>query len=242
VRFIVVNGAGRTVRELAGPTEVGVIQRVNWDLRFAAPVGGGRGGAGGGEEGGGGASAVRAGAVQLPIPPHDIRLRGPLVAPGTFKMTIEVDGVAAGSKTFEVRPDPQSTVTMAQHKEREAYVLEVQDLQARVDAIAKDVSTKRAAANGAAVPELNAIDAQIGAAGGGGRGGRGGGAALGPGQKPPIRQRLGGLLTGLTISGATTGSLAPPTAQQRQTLSELKAEVAAIERELKKNLPQPHGR
>jgi hypothetical protein len=243
VKFIVVDGAGRTVRELAGPTEARVIQRVNWDLRFAAPVGGGRGGAGGGgEEGGGGASAVRAGAVQLPIPPHDIRVRGPFVAPGTFKMTIEIDGVAAGSKTFEVRPDPQSTVTMAQHKEREAYVLEVQDLQARVDALARDVATKRAAANGAALPGLDAIDAQIGAAGGGGRGGRGGSAALGPGQKPPIRQRLGGLLTGLTISGATTGSLAPPTAQQRQTLSELKAEVAALEREIKKDLPLSHGR
>jgi photosystem II stability/assembly factor-like uncharacterized protein len=235
VKFIVANGAGRTVRELVGPTEAGVIQRVNWDLRFAAPAGGGRGGGGGGgEEGGGGASAVRAGAVQLPIPPHDIRVRGPFIAPGTFKVTIEVDGVAAGSKTFEVRPDPQSTFTMAQHKDREAYVLDVQDLQARVDAIAKDVATKRAAANGAAKPELDAIDAQLGAAGGGGRGGRGGGAAGGQGQKPSVRQRLGGLLTGLTISGATTGSLAPPTAQQRQTLSELKIEVASIERQIKK--------
>ncbi len=50
VRFVVKNAAGRTVRELAGPGEAGVILRVNWDLRFAAAAaaGGGRGGGGGG--------------------------------------------------------------------------------------------------------------------------------------------------------------------------------------------------
>src|SRR5262249_49150094 len=128
VKFAVTNSAGRVVRELVGPVEAGVIQRVNWDLRFAPPAGGGRGGggggAGGGEEGGAG-GAVRAGAVQLPVPSHDIRARGPLVAPGTFKVTIEVDGTAGGSKSFEVRADPASNVTLAQHKERETYVLDV---------------------------------------------------------------------------------------------------------------------
>ena len=62
--------------------------------------------------------------------------------------------------------------------------------------------------------------------------GRGGGAA-GAAQPPSIRQRLGGLLNGLTISGATSGSFAPPTQQQRQTLADLKTEVAAIEKQLK---------
>src|SRR4029079_4232820 len=77
VKFVVKNAAGRVVRELNGSTETGTILRVNWDLRFAPPAGGGRGGGGGGgEEGGGGGGAARAGAVQLPIPAHDIRARG----------------------------------------------------------------------------------------------------------------------------------------------------------------------
>ena len=45
--------------------------------------------------------------VQLPIPSHDIGPRGPHVAPGTFKVTLEVDGVAAESRTFEVRAIPR---------------------------------------------------------------------------------------------------------------------------------------
>src|SRR5262249_34970935 len=76
VRLIVTASSGRVVRELTGPVEPGVLQRVNWDLRFAPPAapstgsgqGGGRGGGGGGGEEGGGPSLQRPGAVQLPIP------------------------------------------------------------------------------------------------------------------------------------------------------------------------------
>ena len=86
--------------------------------------------------------------MQLPIPSHDIGTRGPHVAPGTFKVTLEVDGAATESRTFEVRADPASAVTLAQHKAREAFVIEVMDLQATVETLASSLASRRAAATG----------------------------------------------------------------------------------------------
>ena len=170
--------------------------------------------------GGGGGGATRAGAVQLPIPAHDIGLRGPHVAPGTFKVTLEVDGVPAGSRTFEVRADPTSAVTPAQHKAREDFVVEVMDLQAKVDALAKELAARRAAATGDEAARLQALEQRLVGAGG-------------AGAVQPVRQRLSGLLSAFTISGATTGTLSAPSGAQRAVLAETKADLAAIEKEVK---------
>jgi hypothetical protein len=51
---------------------------------------------------------------------------------------------------------------------------------------------------------------------------------------PPIRQRLGTLLGAYMGSGARTGTLAPPTGTMRAALTEAKADLAAIEAEVKK--------
>ena len=48
-----------------------------------------------------------------------------------------------------------------------------------------------------------------------------------------IDGRLGGLITGFVGSGARTGSLAAPTTTMRETLAGAKADLAAIEKELK---------
>jgi hypothetical protein len=227
VRMIVTNALGKVVREVTAPAEAGVIQRVNWDLRYPLPAGAGRSGGGGGEEGGtGGPGTQRPGVVQLPIPSHDIAPRGPHVAPGTFKVTLEVDGVASGSRTFTVRPDPASAVTLTQHKAREAFVVEVMELQARVDKLAADLRTRTAAATGEAATRLQALATRLAGAGGGGRGGGGRG---GP---PPVRQRLGGLTAPYVGSGARTGTLAPPMGAMLGALAEAKAELAAIEKEI----------
>lgn len=50
----------------------------------------------------------------------------------------------------------------------------------------------------------------------------------------PIRTRLSGLLGAFSISGATTGSMKPPTGTQTATLAGVKKDLAAIELELKK--------
>ena len=176
-----------------------------------------------------GPGAQRAGVIQLPIPAHDIATRGPLVAPGTFKVTLEVDGVATESKMFEVRADPASNVTLLQHKAREAFVMEVMDLVAKVDALAAGVRTRAAAATGDEATRLQAIMLRlVGAGGGGGRGGgRGGGAAQ------PIRQRIAGLVSAYLSSGAQTGTLIAPTVVMKTGLAEAKAKLAGIEKEIK---------
>ena len=130
------NAAGKVIRELTGPAPPAPSIASTGICGIPLP------------SGDGGAAVVqavrarkaamtpagqRAGVVQLPIPPHEIGPRGPHVAPGTFKVTLEVDGVAAGSQTFEVRADPESNLTLAQHKAREAFVVEVMDLLGKID-------------------------------------------------------------------------------------------------------------
>jgi photosystem II stability/assembly factor-like uncharacterized protein len=233
VRLLVGNAAGKTIREVTGPGDAGVIHRVNWDLRFPLPAGlAGRGGGGGGEEGGGG-SAARAGVVQLPIPSHDINTRGANVAPGMFKVTLEVDGVATESRTFEVRADPTSNVTLAQHKAREAFVVEVMDLIARTDKLMADVTTRRGAASGDEATRLQALEQRLGGGRGGGRGARGGGAAGGPVPIQPVRTRLSGLLNTFNMSGARTGTMTAPTGTMREILDDAKKDLATIEREIR---------
>src|SRR5205823_4756990 len=141
--------SGKVIREVAGPGDPGVVHRVNWDLRYPVPPGTGRGGGGGGEEGGGGGfgpGPQKPGVIALPVPAHEIGARGPHVAPGAFKVTLEVDGVAGESRTFVVRPDPASSITLTQHKAREAFVVEVMELQARNEALAAALRTRRTAA------------------------------------------------------------------------------------------------
>ena len=218
VRLVVKNPAGRVIRVIDGPGGAGVVQRVNWDLRFAAPPpapGAGAGGRGGG----------RSNVVQLPIPAHDIGPRGPHVAPGTFTVTLEVDGAVAGSRTFEVRGDPASAVTLAQHKAREAFVVEAMDVIARIDALSGRLRAQREAASGDEATRLQGLEQRLG--GGGGRGGRGGGRG---GAVQPVRQRLLGLINDFVGSGAETGTLSAPTGTMRDALASAKADLAAIER------------
>jgi hypothetical protein len=229
VRLVVANAGGKVIREVSGPATAGQIHRVNWDLRFAVPPGSGRGGGGGegGDEGGGGRFGPgneKPGQVALPIPSHEIGPRGPHVAPGTFKVTLEIDGVAAESKTFEVRADPQSSISLADHKAREAFEIEVMDLQTKIETMANDLRKRREAAKGDEAARFQALEQRL--VGGGGRGGRGGGGAQ------PVRQRLNGLISAFVGSGARTGTPAAPTGTMRATLAEAKNDLAAIEKEI----------
>ncbi|OLC75300.1 MAG: hypothetical protein AUH72_20605 [Acidobacteria bacterium 13_1_40CM_4_65_8] len=255
VRLIVTGPTGKVIREVTGPGEAGVIHRVNWDLRYPVPPGTGRGGGGGeGEEGGGGRfgpGTEKPGVVALPIPSHDIGPRGPHVAPGTFKVTLEVDGVAAESRTFDVRADPTSPVTLTQHEARETFTVEVMELQTKIEALATDLRKRREAlgtTNAAEVTRLQALEQRL--VGGGDRGGAGGRpstlrepqgrpeqgrGATGSGQAAaqPVRQRLNGLITAFVGSGARTGTMSAPTETMRATLAEAKTDLAAIEKEIK---------
>ena len=227
VTLAVANAAGRVVREVSGPVTAGQIHRVNWDLRFAVPPGmSERGGGEGGEEGGGGRFGPgneKPGEIALPVPSHDIGPRGPHVAPGTFKVTLQVDGTAVESKAFEVRADPQSTISLADHQAREAFEMDVMDLQRKVETMRADLQKRREAASGDEAARLQALEQRL-VGGGAGRPRPSGGAQ-------PVRQRLNGLITAFVGSGARTGTLAAPTTTMKATLAEAKADLAAIEKE-----------
>jgi len=233
VRLVVTNASGKVVREVTGPATPGMIHRVNWDLRYPVPAGMAGAGGGGGEEGGGGGfgpGTEKPGVIALPVPSHEIGARGPHVAPGTFKVTLNVDGAATESRTFEVRSDPASSITAAQHQAREAFSVEVMDLLARVDTLANTLKERRTAATGDQATRLEAIERRLIGAQGARGGGGGGGGARGP---QPVRQRLTGLINAFVGSGARTGTLLGPTTTMTEQLAEAKKDLDAIAAEMK---------
>ena len=135
VRVTITNAAGRVVRQLSTPGAALRINRVAWDLRHdAGPAGGG--GGGGGEEGGGGPGMqaqmnAAAAAAALPRPPRDVGIRGPFVSPGSYTIVVEANG-AYVTRTVQVKADPMLPVTLAQHRTREAFLLDVRETQRRI--------------------------------------------------------------------------------------------------------------
>jgi photosystem II stability/assembly factor-like uncharacterized protein len=217
VRLIVQGPNGKVIREVAGANKTGVINRAVWDMRHIPPPATGRGGGAGGEEGGeGGGGGGRGNALpDLPIPMHDIGNRGPYVSPGTYKVTLDVDGDTT-SRSFQVRADPTVRVTTAQHKARETFLLDVQAQQFKVEQLVAELRAKRAGVTGADSTRLVALERRLTA-----------------GRDAP-RGRLGGIARAFNGSGAQQASLMPPSTTHRAALAEAKAELAAIEKEMKK--------
>ena len=229
VKLTIRNAAGKVVREVNGTNYAGVIQRAVWDLRWPpAPPGlGGRGG-GGGEEGGGGAmdpdqpagggraggggaggrGGGRGNVVQLPIPSRDIGNRGVQVSPGMYTVTLKVDGDSA-TRSFEVRGDPQSNLTVLQYKARETFLLDVQETAVKIAAAVTALRTKRQQATPEEATKIQALERRLTQTAG----------------------RIGRIPGSYNGSGAQQGSFQPPTGQQKNLLAEAKAELAAVKKE-----------
>lgn len=228
VKFTVTNAAGRVVRELTGPMTAGTLHRINWDLRYAPATLAGPTRAGG-EEGpspetmGGGRNPAR---VALPIPAHNIGPRGFYVSPGMYTVTMDVDGMRR-SRTFEVRGDPTMMETVADHRAREAFLLEVQDVQVKLAAATVAFRTKLGEAKGADSTRLNALAQRLG--------------LLPPTRGATSQARrptgpaaaLAGLAGSWNGSGARHGGLQAPSGTQRAVLTQAKGALAEIERELR---------
>lgn len=256
VRLTVTNAAGRQIRQLTGPLTANRLHRVQWDLRYPPAAGGFGGFGGGGEEGGGmavdpggrggrGGAAGRGGAgggraggaggaggapaapqrVPLPVPAHNIGPRGFHVAPGTYTVQLDVDGEIQ-TRTFEVRADPTMMVTVAEHRAREAFLVEVADVQARLTARMTEFQAKRAAATGAEAERLGAVAERAGLGAGAGRGGRGGRGGGGPAAS------LGGIIGAYTGNGVRHATFLPPTGTQRAVLADAKRVLALLDAEL----------
>ena len=113
------------------------------------------------------------------------------------------------------RADPAANVTLAQHKAREAFLVDVQGLQVQTEERAADLRTRRAALTGADSSRLAALERRL------------------TGGRESVRAKLGGVARFFNGTGAQQGSFLPPTNTHRRVVAEAKAELAALDRELK---------
>ncbi len=112
-RLSVQNEDGAVVRSMVVPGGPG-LHRANWDLRHTLP----------------GASREWA-PHRDPELARSIDARGPFVSPGRYTVTIESGGAAA-TRGMDVVGDPEMPITLAQYKEREAFMLHLLALRQRV--------------------------------------------------------------------------------------------------------------
>ncbi|HEX9705200.1 MAG TPA: hypothetical protein VGA20_08145 [Gemmatimonadales bacterium] len=194
VRVTVTNAVGRVVRRLTGPGTASVVRRMNWDLRHEAPPPS-EGGFGGG--GGGAGAGVVSGGPGFPPLPHPVETRGPQVSPGTYSVTLQA-GDARVTQTVEIKGDPLMPITLAQHREREEFLLQVLDDQRRA---AEAVHRARA------LPDsMRALRARV----------------------AEVRRELDGIAGEFNGRGVRQGSLYPPTTTHRQRHRALRAALAEV--------------
>jgi photosystem II stability/assembly factor-like uncharacterized protein len=251
VQLKIADASGKEVREISGTVLTNSnragIQSACWDLRVqpapAAAAGGAQGrggqpgrqggpgaptqnpfGAGCGAAGGGGRGGFAAGGANP----------GPFVLPGTYTVSLVVDGTTADSKPLRVVADPEVTLTEVERKKMFDMAMEMHELQrrgteaaagmgplnARLAELAKDVGTKAElpADLKAAVESLQKEVAALApkltlpAVGGRGGGGRGGGAG------DSLVARVGQAKTGLMAT-------LPPTEITMRAYADAKAQL-----------------
>jgi hypothetical protein len=104
---------------------------------------------------------------------------------------------------------------VAQHRTREAFLLEVAELQKRTEERAADLRTRRASLTGADAERIAALERRL------------------TGGRESVRSKLGTIARAYNGTGAQQGSFMPPTSTQKQLLADAKAELAAVEKEVK---------
>ena len=208
----VLDQQGRQVRRLDVPHSAEVIHRVNWDLRYEAPP----------------FQPDTSSVEALPPLPRPITPRGPFVAPGTYIVTLEADGVES-SQTVLVKGDPLIELTDEQWRNREAFLVDLLDSQReawdadqRADALQKRLNASRdsAAENGEAPRALVERADSV--------------AALAD-RLRRLRTQVYRLASAFNGNGVRQGSLYPPTQTHRQRREDLQQalarELAKLERE-----------
>jgi photosystem II stability/assembly factor-like uncharacterized protein len=200
VRVTVANGQGAPVRTLEGPSSPG-IHRVVWDLRHEPPP----------YEAA--LALVEVGDPPLPGPPgvlpHPVTPRGPFVAPGSYRVTLEA-GSARITHDVVVRPDPRMpTLAQGDYEERERFLVELLALQQRAfDALGR----------------AEALDEQV--------------EGVGLDHLETLLRDIYGLAAEFNGNGVRPGSLYPPTQTHRQRYTALESVLAeAVESLSQEELP-----
>jgi len=200
----------REVRRLDVPRAAGVIHRVNWDLRHESPP----------------FEPDTSRVEALPVLPRPITPRGPFVAPGTYTVTLDAGGVSS-TQQLQVRGDPLIDLTDEQWRNREAFLVELLQLQRRAwdadqrgQALANRLNEEREAAATDGEPQAALVEQADSAA------------ALSR-RIRRLRQQVYQLAGAFNGNGVRQGSLFPPTQthrQRREFLGEaLGREVANLE-------------
>ena len=161
--------------------------------------------------------------------PRTLGARGAFVSPGTYTITLQA-GDARATETVRVNADPLLPLTVAQHKEREAFQIELadmlgeivtmsqqlanarRDLTARRDA-ASAGSAARVAADTSLASLTNLERSFVGSVG------------LAQGRIMQLHGSFNG-------SGAQQGSLYPPTAAMKAQAREIRGAIDRLKREL----------
>ncbi len=189
----IANADGEVVREYLIPSEEG-LHRVNWDLRHPVrPV----------------AELEPWEPLEDDQLPRNVEDRGHFVSPGDYTVTLAARGTTL-STTMAVRSDPEMPLTQEQYQEREAFLSELQELEA-------------------------AFAEVLGESGGpGGRGGRGRQAMEGMSEAQRAlfqhRRNVSSVYQALNGSGVRQGSLYPPTAAQIEKVEAARIALAEYRR------------
>ncbi len=114
VQITIRNAAGTLVRTLNGSGAAGVVHRVVWDLRHTPPP-----------------SRPDTNSYNLealPRPPRPLTTPGPFVSPGTYTVALTA-GTVTVKQTVQVKPDPKMPLTLAQYRDREAFLVDLLGVQ-----------------------------------------------------------------------------------------------------------------
>jgi hypothetical protein len=150
--------------------------------------------------------------------PRSLGARGAFVSPGTYTIALQA-GDAKATETVRVLHDPLLTLTVAQHKEREQFQLDLTDMLAEIVAMSQQLAKARAdlTARGGAdssLARLTNVERSF---------------VTSVGQAQGRIMQLYGHFNG---SGAQQGSLYPPTAGMKAQAREIRGAIDRLKREL----------
>ena len=119
------NGAGEVVRVMGVPSGPG-LHRVNWDLRHGLPS-----------------------TDQPEWTPHDaaevprpLEMRGPFVSPGVYTLELSARGLVR-TRHVSVQGDPDLPLTAEDYREREAFLLEILELNRQLEGAGDEAGRQR---------------------------------------------------------------------------------------------------
>lgn len=161
--------------------------------------------------------------------PRTLGARGAFVSPGTYTITLQA-GDAKATETVRVLPDPLLSLTVAQHKEREQFQLDLTDMLAEIVTMSQQLANTRreltarrdAAAAGSAarvaadssLSNLTTVERSF---------------VMSVGAAQGRINQLYGTFNG---SGSQQGSLYPPTAGMKAQAREIRGAIDRLKREM----------